>query len=218
MMSGRRGAVLIGASSFGKRQAVRACRWARRSSALTSRALNFFQRGSSLSRFKVLRLLSSHVSPSSSRSISSRLRRIQATASKRSLILKHLLGRPYLHQAVTPLDINRVKEADASEIDDVLEVPAHQHVHASDRGKRDVQRVRMRAGSQHPSSQVGVSDRGALSRVAQELPANARAPVLWLREAPAACARKAPAYDHRRQIYVRAVREKPAGKTTEEVL
>src|SRR3972149_11638763 len=42
--------------------------------------------------------------------------------------------------------------------------------------------------------------RGALSRVAQELPANARAPVLGLREAPAAREGKAPAHDHPRQI------------------
>src|SRR3989304_5964 len=104
---------------------------------------------------------SSSVMPSISAEILSLTDRIMATASNFFsvfLIWQPLPWRPNLKRRIASAQIHRVVAVDPVQIDDVLEVPAHQHINATHGSDGDVLSIGPHLGRDHPLSTVGFGE------------------------------------------------------------
>src|SRR5712692_2713681 len=97
--------------------------------------------------------------PSISALIRSRTSRAVLTQSNsrshRSLIFNNLARGPDLQEWISPLQIDGIVGMDTSQVDDVLEIPAHQHIDSGDRCKGDVQSIGAHASTNCPVGDVG---------------------------------------------------------------
>src|SRR6266542_3421339 len=69
-----------------------------------------------------------------------------------SLILNDLPRGPDLQEWISPLQIDGVVGVDTRQVDDVLEIPADQHVNSRDRRKRDVEGIARMPAPMAPSA------------------------------------------------------------------